>query len=149
MACANQNQRKGLQPRPLPKAGRSLPHALTQPGSTSDNSHEPDKPLKRVGNPNWIKGGASPNPSGRTDKPIAMLARMHAPTAIKTLVAICKDEKAPQSARVSASQAILDRGYGRAATFSTTDTTQLKRAIDMTDDELAVIVAKSRLTVIK
>jgi hypothetical protein len=103
---------------------------------------EADKPLKRVGNPNWIKGGASP-------KPIAMLARMHAPTAIKTLVAICKDEKAPQSARVSASQAILDRGYGRPATFSTTDTTQLKRAIDLTDDELAAIVAKARLTVIK
>jgi hypothetical protein len=50
----------------------------------------------------------------------------------------------PQSARVSASQAILDRGYGRPATFSTTDTTQLKRAIDMTDDELAAIVAKDR-----
>ena len=48
-----------------------------------------------------------------------------------------------------ASQAILDRGYGRPATFSTTDTTQFKRAIDMTDDELAAIVAKARLTVIK
>ena len=60
-----------------------------------------------------------------------------------------KDEKAPQSARVSASQAILDRGYGRPATFSTTDTTQFKRAIDMTDDELAAIVAKARLTVVK
>jgi hypothetical protein len=58
-------------------------------------------------------------------------------------------EKAPQSARVSASQAILDRGYGRPATFSTTDTTQFKRAIDMTDDELAAIVAKAKLTVIK
>ena len=28
-------------------------------------------------------------------------------------------------------------------------TTQLKRAIDMTDDELSAIVAKARLTVIK
>ena len=37
----------------------------------------------------------------------------------------------------------------RPPTFSTTDTTQLKRAIDMTDDELAAIVAKARLTVIK
>ena len=41
------------------------------------------------------------------------------------------------------------RGYGRPATFSTTDTTQFKRAIDMTDDELAAIVAKARLTVVK
>jgi hypothetical protein len=46
-----------------------------------------------------------------------------------------------EGARVSASQAILDRGYGRPATFSTTDTTQFKRAIDMTDDELAAIIA--------
>jgi hypothetical protein len=58
---------------------------------------------------------------------------------------------APQckSARVSASQAILDRAYGRPATFSTGDTTQFKRAIDMTDDELAAIVAEARLTVVK
>jgi hypothetical protein len=55
----------------------------------------------------------------------------------------------PHAARVSASQAILDRAYGKPPTFSTQDTTQLKRAIDMTDDELAAIVAKARLTVIK
>jgi hypothetical protein len=52
----------------------------------------------------------------------------------------------PHAARVSASQAILDRAYGKPPTFSTQDTTQLKRAIDMTDDELAAIVAKARLT---
>jgi hypothetical protein len=65
------------------------------------------------------------------------------------LVTISKDERAPHAARVSASQAILDRAYGKPPTFSTTDTTQLKRAIDMTDDELAAIVAKARLTVVK
>jgi hypothetical protein len=102
-----------------------------------------------MGNPNWIKGGASPNPSGRRDKPIAMLARMHAPTALNTLVHIAKDEKAPHAARVSASQAILDRGYGRPASFSTADSQTFKRAIEMTDDELAAIVAKARLTVVK
>ena len=41
------------------------------------------------------------------------------------------------------------RAYGRAPTFSTQDPGQLKRAIDMTDDELAAIVAKARLTVVK
>ena len=115
----------------------------------STDMPETDKPLKRVGNPNWIKGGASPNPSGRTDKPIAMLARMHAPHALKTLVTISKDEHAPHAARVSASQAILDRAYGKPPTFSTQDTTQLKRAIDMTDDELAAIVARAKLHVVK
>ena len=109
---------------------------------------ETDKPLKRVGNPNWIKGGASPNPSGRTDKPIAMLARMHAPHALKTLVTISKDERAP-AARVSASQAILDRAYGKAPTLSTSDPTVMRRAIDMTDDELATIASRATLHVVK
>ena len=34
-------------------------------------------------------------------------------------------------------------------TFSTTDTTQFKRAIDMTDDELAAIASGAKLTVVK
>ena len=116
----------------------------------STDMPETDKPLKRVGNPNWIKGGASPNPSGRTDKPIAMLARMHAPHALKALVTISKDERAPHAARVSASQAILDRAYGKAPTLkNTSDPTVMKRAIDMTDDELAAIASGAKLTVIK
>ena len=114
----------------------------------STDMPETDKPLKRVGNPNWIKGGASPNPSGRTDKPIAMLARMHAPTALKTLVTISKDENAPHAARVSASQAILDRAYGKAQP-SAPATHQFKRAIDMTDDELAAIASGATLHVVK
>ena len=54
-----------------------------------------------------------------------------------------------RSAQVAASQAILDRAYGKAPTFSSTDTTQFKRAIDMTDDELAAIASGAKLTVIK
>ena len=88
---------------------------------------------------------SSDHASGRTDHPIAMLARMHAPIAIKTLVAICKDEKASHAARVSASQAILDRGYGRPASFSTGNSQTFKRAIDMTDSELAAIASGATL----
>jgi hypothetical protein len=51
--------------------------------------------------------------------------------------------------RVSAWQAILDRAYGKAPTFNTNDSGTFKRAIDMTDDELAAIVAKAKLTVVK
>jgi hypothetical protein len=41
--------------------------------------------------------------------------------------------------------------YGKPPTFSTQDTTQFKRAIDMTDDELVAIIAqaKAKLTVVK
>ena len=65
------------------------------------------------------------------------------------LVQIAKDEKAPHAARVSASQAILDRGYGRPASFSTGDNQTFKRAIDMTDDELAAIASGATLHVVK
>ena len=58
------------------------------------------------------------------------------------------DERAPHAARVSASQAILDRAYGKAPTLSTR-TQQLKRAIDMTDDELAAIASGATLHVVK
>ena len=37
----------------------------------------------------------------------------------------------------------------RPPTFSTSDTTQFKRAIDMTDDELAAIASGARLHVLK
>ena len=59
------------------------------------------------------------------------------------------DEGAPHAARVSASQAILDRAYGKAPTFSTSDPTVMKRAIDMTDDELAAIASGATLHVVK
>ena len=50
---------------------------------------------------------------------------------------------------VSASQAILDRAYGKAPTLNTSDPTVMKRAIDMTDDELAAIASRAYLTVVK
>ena len=62
-----------------------------------------------------------------------------------TLVTISKDERAPHAARVSASQAILDRAYGKAPTLNTSDPTVMKRAIDMTDDELAAIASRATL----
>jgi hypothetical protein len=37
---------------------------------------------------------------------------------------------------------------GKAPTFSTSDTQAFKRAIDMTDDELAAIVGRAKLTVV-
>ena len=44
---------------------------------------------------------------------------------------------------------VPNRAYGKPPTFSTQDTTQLKRAIDMTDDELAAIASGATLHVVK
>jgi len=44
---------------------------------------------------------------------IKSLARSHTATAVKTLVSIMNQKKAPPAARVSAAQALLDRGWGK------------------------------------
>ena len=43
------------------------------------------------------------------------LARRHSKAAVKVLAAIMNDEEGPATARVSAAQALLDRGWGKAA----------------------------------
>lgn len=45
---------------------------------------------------------------------IRSLARSHTNSAIKTLAGIMTQTSAPAAARVSAAQALLDRGWGKA-----------------------------------
>ena len=49
----------------------------------------------------------------KTTAEIRSLARAHTETAIRTLVGIMRQTKAPAAARVSAAQALLDRGWGK------------------------------------
>lgn len=46
---------------------------------------------------------------------IKALARRHSNAAVKVLAAIMNNEDGPATARVSAAQALLDRGWGKAA----------------------------------
>jgi hypothetical protein len=46
---------------------------------------------------------------------IKALARKHSRAAVKVLAAIMNNEEGPATARVSAAQALLDRGWGKAA----------------------------------
>ena len=73
-----------------------------------------------------FRPGQSGNLTGRPKRPatiearrifqdVADAARERTQDAIDTLSAIMKDPKAPAAARVSAAQAILDRGYGKPA----------------------------------
>lgn len=70
--------------------------------------------------------GQSGNPSGKPKKTItverdgqkvemsiAELAREHSFEAVKTLVRVCKNQRAPAAAQVSAATALLDRGWGK------------------------------------
>jgi hypothetical protein len=45
---------------------------------------------------------------------VTSLARQYTAEAITCLAAVMEDEKAPQAARVTAAQALLDRGWGKA-----------------------------------
>ena len=89
----------------------------------------------------WVKG-QSGNPSGRTkaDKTITQLARDASSEAIRTLRAIMRDPKAPPGARAVAADRILDRAWGKAPQLVGVVTDQ-RRAVELTDDELAAIAA--------
>lgn len=58
--------------------------------------------------------GRKPGKVGKAKRELSEMAKEHAERALQTLVDIAQDLEAPHSARVSASNAILDRGYGKA-----------------------------------
>jgi Family of unknown function (DUF5681) len=66
-----------------------------------------------IGKP--FKKGQSGNPGGRPKvvAEVKELARAHTGEAIETLVSIMSSPKAAPAARVSAANALLDRGYGK------------------------------------
>lgn len=57
--------------------------------------------------------GRKPGAISEAKKEIASEAKEHAADALRTLVDVMKDDGAPHSARISAANAILDRGYGK------------------------------------
>lgn len=63
-----------------------------------------------------FKPGQSGNPGGRPKALVSLveLARSQTEASILTLIAIRDKENAPEGARVSAAQALLDRGWGKA-----------------------------------
>jgi hypothetical protein len=66
-----------------------------------------------IGRP--FQKGRSGNPGGRPKvvAEVKELARKHTGKAIETLVSIMDNPKAAPAARVSAANALLDRGYGK------------------------------------
>ncbi len=55
------------------------------------------------------------NDMSKTITEIRSLARSHTKTAVNVLVGVMRSKDATHAARVSAANAILDRGWGRAA----------------------------------
>ena len=69
--------------------------------------------MMTIGKP--FKKGQSGNPGGRPKvaAEVKELARAHTGVAIETLVSIMTNTKSAPAARVSAANALLDRGYGK------------------------------------
>ena len=75
----------------------------------------------KIGKP--FKKGQSGNPGGRPKviAEVKELAKEHTVEAIQTLVSIMTNPKFAPAARVTAANALLDRGYGRPAQHITGD----------------------------
>jgi hypothetical protein len=71
-------------------------------------------PRRKPGNPAWHKGMRSANPTGRpkTVHEVVMLARQHAPAAIRKLYEIMTTANDPAT-QLAATTALLDRGFGK------------------------------------
>jgi hypothetical protein len=88
----------------------SVPAVVSR--ATNDTTFTKDG---RRRHPGLFQPGVSGNPSGRpkSDVTIKELARAHTEEAIKTLVDVLHDKRAPVSAKVHAACALLDRGWGK------------------------------------
>ena len=94
----------------------------------------------------WVKG-QSGNISGKPKdyNGIQDLARRHTRAVINMFARMVRDKKAPHAARVSAGIALMDRAYGKAPAFSTTNVGEFRKAIELSDDELIRIAAEAGL----
>lgn len=67
---------------------------------------------------------------------LQQLARENAKVAMDTLIEITKNKRAPEATRIAASQALLDRGYGKSSQISMTANISHGKTSDITTDEL-------------
>jgi hypothetical protein len=84
----------------------------------------------------------SPNPKPRpsTDTGAQELARKHSRAAIEKLAYLMENAGTARDQAFCAI-ALLDRGHGKPAQFSTGDAQRLRSALEMTDEELIGIAA--------
>jgi hypothetical protein len=67
---------------------------------------------------------------------LTQLARESASDAMKTLIEISQNKRAPEPARIAASAVILDRGYGKASQVTMSASLNNGKAKEITGDEL-------------
>lgn len=93
--------------------------------------------------------GKSGNPGGKPKElaSVTELARKYAPEAMKTLLHVATKGKS-EAARVQASAQLLDRGFGKPPSFSTSDNAAFRKAIEMNDNELDAAIAETARAIV-
>lgn len=82
---------------------------------SSDDEIEILPPATRDAKGRLLPGQRSINPNGRPPaiKDLKEAAKAHTRQALNTLVSVMNDTEAPQTSRITAAVALLDRGWGR------------------------------------
>ena len=98
-----------------------------------------------------FRKGQSGNAGGRPKEVghVRELAKQHTEEAIKTLVAIMRDEEEPGRSRAAAAEALLNRGWGAPTQHVEMDVREAEPLTPYTDEELlarmqAHIAAKTK-----
>jgi hypothetical protein len=69
-----------------------------------------------------------------------MMAREASPKALRTLIKVMDDERAPHGVRCTAAAHILDRAWGRAPQQNTLTINHNMRIAQLTDEQLIAII---------
>ena len=107
------------------------------------------QPHKQKSKP-WLKSwkpGQSGNPGGRSKakQNIVDIARSATPKAMRTMIAIMENEKAPFSVRAYCADKVIDRAYGKPAQSTNVNVSVNSRQLSqLSDAELLDIIEGSR-----
>jgi hypothetical protein len=107
-------------------------------------TQSPNAAKKRWGRP--FQKGRSGNPGGKKKVPedIVSLCREATPEAVQTWIKIMRNKQASFAVRAYCASQIVDRGYGKAPQQANLQITgPTIRAEDLSDDELAAIIARA------
>jgi hypothetical protein len=102
---------------------------------------------KRWGRP--FEKGKSGNPGGvpKARENIVDIARQASPKAMRTLIAVMDDKKAPYSVRAFCAGQVMDRAWGKAVQQTNVLVSSNQRPLNqLSDQELMEIIANGRAT---
>ncbi len=81
--------------------------------------------------------GAGRPPVDTQYRSVIDMAKAAAPEAFQRLIDMSSDKTVPAAIRKGCNETIVNRAYGTAPSFNTSDHEALRKALEMTDEEIA------------